>query len=193
MFLRYGTLVWQFCDSGMIFFGSRSYFLVGFGSGSGSRSCFGSYGNFFNILDINFTFVFLSCLVSVLGCSLRRDRSFLGKYLFDKKEFALSFKIGHFWWEIVKFYQFFRVVLLHIHFKTDLLGSGMIFFWIRILLKVSDLTGSGSTKMWIGGPDPHPSFLFTNFYLSFWQNSETCHTVEVFLCGLGELELGLLE
>jgi hypothetical protein len=60
--------------------------------------------------------------------------------------FFLYFSIEHFCRDIVKFYQFFRVVLLQIHF-----GSGdaririrnVIFrIRIRILLKVSDPTGS---------------------------------------------------
>jgi hypothetical protein len=43
---------------------------------------------------------------------------------------------------MVKFYQFSRVVLLQIHF-----GFGAARIQIRILLNVSDPTGSGSTTL----------------------------------------------
>jgi hypothetical protein len=70
-----------------------------------------------------------SCLLSVLGCSLWRDISFLGECFFVKRN--LYFQIEYFCWEIVKFYQFFRVILLQIHFgsraariRNDFSGSG---------------------------------------------------------------------
>ncbi len=53
------------CGSGTIFFESESYFSVGFRSKY--RSCFGSYINFYNILDINLPLY--AFLVSVLSCS----------------------------------------------------------------------------------------------------------------------------
>ncbi len=59
-----------------------------------------------------FSNIFLS------GCSFWRDICLLGEYyFFDNRH--LYFLIENFCWEIVKFYQFVRVVLLQIHF-----GSG---------------------------------------------------------------------
>ncbi len=59
------------------FFGSGFNFSVSYVSRS--ESCFGSYVNFLNILEIN------SRLISVLGCILWRHICFLGKCYFDKK------------------------------------------------------------------------------------------------------------
>ncbi len=59
--------------------------------------------NFSNILDINFTFVFLPCKCARL-LIMTKYNLFRGIYIY----------LGN-----VKFYQFFRVVLLLIHF-----GSG---------------------------------------------------------------------
>ncbi len=78
---------------------------------------------FSNKLDINFTLLLLprkcvmySCLVSVLGCSLEWDISLLGEYLFDRQEFI--FLIEHCCRGIVRFYQFFGIVLLQIQFGS---------------------------------------------------------------------------
>ncbi len=88
---------------------------------------------------MNFTFVFTS-----RKCILWRDVSFLGKFVYQK-EFLFSNWV--FWWEVVKFYQFFRVVILQIHFRSGAAEIRNDFFFrirIRILLQVSDLTGFGS-------------------------------------------------
>ncbi len=47
--------------------------------------------------------------------------------------------------KIVKFYQFFSVVLLQIYFGSGAARIRNVFFWIRIVLKVLDPSGSGST------------------------------------------------
>jgi hypothetical protein len=66
-----------------------------------------------------------SYLVSVVGSSLRRDKS-CWEYFFDTKT-ILYFLIKHFCWEIVKCYQFFRVIYCKFISDPELLGSGMIF------------------------------------------------------------------
>jgi hypothetical protein len=75
---------------------------------------------------------------------MTRYKVFQGSTVFDESEHI--FFNEHFCGEIVKFYQFFREVLLQIH-----LGPGTARIWndffrirIRILLKVSDPIGSGS-------------------------------------------------
>ncbi len=131
----------QFCRFGMILLrsvsGSGSFFSVGFGFGS----CFGSYTHFSTILNINFTFVFPSfkCvrLHNMMGYNLFKD-FFLERNTFISLTWA-------FFWEIVKLYQFFWVVLLQAHFAGSEAARIRIrndFF--RILLKVSDPTESGS-------------------------------------------------
>jgi hypothetical protein len=90
---------------------------------------------FSNILDINFTFVFLPCNC-VLGCSLWRDIGTLFREIFFWQKGIYIFKLSIFVKKLSNFCQCFRVVLLHIH-----LGSAAA--WIRnelgyilILIKV---------------------------------------------------------
>ncbi len=76
-----------------------------------------------NILYINFTFVFLSCVV---GCILWRDMSFLGKFFFDKEEFKfLKLSLE----KLSNFISFFFSEKLHLKFISDpeLLGFRKIF------------------------------------------------------------------
>ncbi len=97
------------------FFGSGSYFSVGFWSGSGS------FMNFSNILDINFTFVGYSC-------SLWRDiKLFRGIFLNKEELIYLN-------WAFLLRNLPDLLVLLQIHF-----GSGAARIRIR-----NDLSGSGS-------------------------------------------------
>jgi hypothetical protein len=102
----------------MIFFGSGSgsYFLVGFGS------------------DINyFLFSYVRFLI------MTRYKLFR-EIFFDKKDF---FKTDNLFWEIVKFYQFLREFILQIPFGSE--AARIRNDFSRILVKVSDLTRSGST------------------------------------------------
>jgi hypothetical protein len=50
---------------------------------------------------------------------------------------------------MVKFYQFFRRVLLKIHFGSGAaqIRNDSFWIWIQNLLKVSDPSGSGSTTL----------------------------------------------
>jgi hypothetical protein len=99
---------------------------------------------FYDMLDINFTFVFppFKCvwLLIIMIYKLFRD-------------IFLTKKNLYFFGEIVKFFQFLIVVILQIHF-----GNGaaqirirnyfiLVYIRIRILLKLSDPPGSGSTTL----------------------------------------------
>ncbi len=119
--------LYQCCGSEMIYFGygsvSGSYFSVGFGSISGSVSGSGSYMIFlYNILNINFTFVFLSCKCVRLHI-MTRCKFFRKKNCYKKESTFLNWV---FYWEIVTFYQFFsRVVFISNSFRIpELPGSG---------------------------------------------------------------------
>jgi len=83
-----------------------------------------------------------SRLLSMFGCILWRDTSFLEKFILEEFKFLNC----NFSWEIIKFDQFFRLVLLQIHFDPELPGSESIMIF----------PGSGSCrKFWIR-PDPDP-------------------------------------
>jgi hypothetical protein len=88
--------------------------------------------NFFNILNINFTFVFPSCKCVWLHIIPRYI--FFWEIFFDKKEFIFLNC------EIVNFYNFFRLVLLQIHYESGAIRIRNDFPRIRIqiwiLLKV---------------------------------------------------------
>ncbi len=70
--------------------------------------------NFSNILNISFTFVLPSCKCVTLHIITRYK---LFRDFFKIKSIYLYFLIEHFCWDVVKFYQFFRQVLLQISFR----------------------------------------------------------------------------
>jgi hypothetical protein len=81
--------------------------------------------------------------------------SFLGEHFLDIKEF-IYFLIEYFCWKILKFYQFFWVIILKIHFGSGAarIRNGFFLILIRTLPKFSDPTGSGST-LWISTTQPN--------------------------------------
>ncbi len=81
---------------------------------------------FSNNLNKNFTFVFPSC--KRVWLHLWRDISFLVKFFM---KINIYFLIEPFCWESVKFFQFFRAVLLKIHFGSVSCPDREWFFQIR--------------------------------------------------------------
>jgi hypothetical protein len=67
--------------------------------------------------------------------------------LFKKKGFL--FYMEHIFEKLFSFYQFFRVALLQIHFGSGAfrIRNNFFRFQIKILVKISDPTGSGSTAL----------------------------------------------
>ncbi len=100
-----------------------------------------------HILNINFTIAFLSCKCVRLHIMMRHTLSLFGNFLLQKKN--LLFKIEIFCWEIVKFFKFFtfRVVLLHFGTTAGRIRNDYFRIPIRIQLKVSEPTGSGSITL----------------------------------------------
>ncbi len=88
----------------------------------------------------HFTFVLPSCKCVRLHILTRFFKGF--------KKRNLCFWFEDFCWEIFKFYKFFRVFLLQIHFGSGASRIRNEFLWIhiRILLKVSDPTRCGSVS-----------------------------------------------
>ncbi len=98
----------------------------------------------------------MSHFVRVLICILWQNISFLRKFFRIKR--YLYFKIEHFCWDIVKFYQFFREFLLQIHF-----GSWMNIFKIRYPDPDSD------TSFWSPrDPDTQHCFQVFSKFLHLW-------------------------
>ncbi len=108
---------------------------------------------FFLFFYINFTFVFTSWKCHVfLHVMTRRDISFLGDFL--RK---------HFFWQFVKFYQFFRLVLIQIHF-----GSGAS----RIRNEIH--FGSGASRIrndFFPDPQHCTAYKAKNLRLSVWYST----------------------
>ncbi len=102
---------------------------------------------FSDILDTNFTFVFLpwKCVRLLI---MTRYKLFKGIFFWQKGIYFLNW--ASFCWEISNFYQFFRGSFTSNSFWSWSCSDPELFFLrIRILLKVSYPTGSGSTTLLI--------------------------------------------
>ncbi len=93
-----------------------------------------------NILDINFTFVFLPCKCA-RSLIMTRFFSFFANFFFTKKSWVFLLKNC----QILPF--FVRVVLHQINFESWAARFRNDFSRIRILVKVLDATGPGSTTL----------------------------------------------